>query len=226
MDRVWQPNVSNQAEQEATNGFDEFQSDLATFGALYDRLENDWPFGIPSLLSRGRQVQRGTATWTKHDLEKIVRWRKIQSLMPRIDENVELRLAQALRLEDEESKIEDLCRIPGVGPVLASVLLTLTFPEKYAPLDNHTWNALSRLGFELRKRPYSGGGYTAHELFRYTRIVRSLAKSMNTPPWDTAKALHAWDKVCTKTKWKSEFDLIRFTSSRPTSFTKARNSRA
>jgi hypothetical protein len=144
--------------------------------------------------------------------------------MPKIGENIELRLAQALRLQDEESRIEDLCRIPGVGPVVASVLLTLTFPERYAPLDSHAWSALFRLGFGLRKRPYSGGGYTAHELFRYTRIVRSLAKSMHTLPWDMAKALHAGDKVGTETKWKSEFDLIKLTSSSSVSFGKSHNS--
>ena len=226
MDRAWQPTGSYYTEQEVTHVFEDFQSHFASFGALYDRLENGSTFEIPDLLRRGRQVQRGMAAWTKHDIEDIVRWKRIQSLMPRIDENIELRLAQALKLQDEERRIEDLCRIPGVGPVLASVLLTLTFPERYAPLDNHAWNALSRLGFELRKRPYSGGGYTAHELFRYTRIVRSLAKSMDTLPWDMAKALHALDKVDTETKWKSEFDLIRFTSSHPASFTKARNSRA
>jgi len=145
-------------------------------------------------------------------------------LMPKIGEDIEVRLAQALKLQDEESRIEDLCRIPGVGPALASVLLTLTFPERYAPLDSHTWNALFRLGFELRKRPYSAGGYTAHELFRYTRIVRSLAKSMGTSPWDLAKALHAWEKVSTERKWKSEFNLIKLTSSRPAPFIKCHNS--
>lgn len=226
MDSVWQSDGSNHTEQEATHVFENFQSDFASFGALYDRLENDSPFEIPNLLRRGRQVQRGMAAWTKHDLEEIVRWRRIQSLMPKIDENIKFRLAQALRVQDEESRIEDLCRIPGVGPVLASVLLTLTFPEKYAPLDNHAWNALFCLGFDIRKRPYSGGGYTAHELFRYTRIVRALAKSMDTLPWDMAKALHAWDKVSTETKWKSEFDLVKLTSSCSVPFIKSRNSRA
>jgi hypothetical protein len=226
LDRVWQPNGPNYTEQEAIHVFEDFQSDFASFGALYDRLENGSAFEIPGLLLRGRQVQRGMAAWTKHDLEEIVRWRRIQSLMSKMDENIELRLTQALRLQDEESRIEDLCRIPGVGPVLASVLLTLTFPERYAPLDNHAWNALFRLGFDLRKRPYSGGGYMAHELFRYTRILRSLAKSMDTLPWNMAKALHAWDKVDTETKWKSEFDLIKLTSSRPVSFGKSHNSRA
>jgi hypothetical protein len=225
LDRVWQPNGSNYTEQEAIHVFEDFQSDFASFGALYDRLENGSAFEIPSLLLR-RQVQRGMAAWTKHDLEEIVRWRRIQSLMSKIDENIELRLAQALRLQDEVSRIEDLCRIPGVGSVLASVLLTLTFPERYAPLDCHAWNALFRLGFDLRKRPYSGRGYTAHEVFRYTRILRSLAKSMDTLPWNMAKALHAWDKVATETKWKSEFDLIKLTSSRSVSFGKSHNSRA
>jgi hypothetical protein len=225
LDRVWQPNCPDHTELDAATVFDEFRGDLATLGALYDKLENNSLIEIPSLLRRGMQVQRGMAAWTKHDLEGIIRWKKIQSLMPRIDTSIELRLAQAFMLQDEESRVEVLCRIPGIGPVLASVLLTLTSPEKYAPLDSHTWNALSRLGFELRKRPFSGGGYTVHELLRYIRIVRSLAKSMNTLPWDVAKALHALDKVNTKTKWKSEFDLIKLASSHPASIIKSHNSR-
>jgi hypothetical protein len=220
LERVWQPNGHYRPGEETTSVFDEFFGNLVTFSALYDKLESDRSVGISSLLRRGRQVQRGMANWTKHDLEEIVGWRRIQSLMPKIEGNIELSLARAFALQDEESSIEALCRIPGIGPVLASLLLTLTSPEKYAPLDNHAWNALSRLGFEIRKRPFSGGGYTAHELVRYTKIVRSLAKSMNMLPWDVAKALHALDKVNTKTKWKNEFDLIRLTSSQPASNSK------
>lgn len=226
MNEVWQPSAPNFPEQEAAGLFDELHADVRTFCDLYDRLEGTRLVGVPSLLRRGKQVQHGMAAWTKHDLEEIVRWRKIQSLRPKIDANIELSLAHAFMLQDEESRIDVLCRIPGIGPVLASVLLTLTYPEKYAPLDSHTWNTLSRLGFELRKRQFSGGGYTVHELVRYIRIVRSLAKSMNTQPWDMAKALHAFDKMNTKTKWKSEFDLIKLTSSHPASITKSHNSRA
>ena len=226
MEHILQSNGHNDLQQTDTSVFDEFHSNLATLSAVYDKLENTWPVETTSLLRRGRQVQRGMASWTKHDLEEIVRWRKIQSLMPKIDTNIELALAQAFTLQDEESKVEVLCRIPGIGPVLASVLLTLTSPEKYAPLDNHTWSALSRLGFDIRKRPFSGGGYTVHELLRYLRIVRSLARSTNMLPWDVAKALHALDRVNTKMRWKTEFDLIKLASNHLTPNTKSQNSAA
>jgi hypothetical protein len=102
---------------------------------------------------------------------------------------------------------------PSIGPVLTSILLTLTYPREYAPLDSHSWNGLRRLGFDLLNKPFSGGGYAVHELLRYLTIVRSLAKEMKTRPWDIAKALHALDQVNTKPKWKREFDTLK---SKPT----------
>jgi len=195
---------------------DLFSEDFVMLRGVYDRLETMVEASqVLGLLGLGKRVREGNRGWTKDDLESITRWKRMQPLMANIEReaNIELRLAHAFKVQDEESRIEALCRIPGIGPVLASVLLTLTFPEKYAPLDSHTWNALSRLGFELRNRPFSGGGYTIPELLRYLRLMKSLAKVMKATPWEVAKALCALDQVKTRTKWKREFDLLKSSAS-------------
>jgi hypothetical protein len=96
-----------------------------------------------------------------------------------------------------------------MGPVLTSILLTLTYPTEYAPLNSHSWNGLCSLGFDLPKRPFRGGGYSVRGLLRYLSIVRPLAKEMKRKPWNIAKALHALDQVKTKAKWKREFDTLK-----------------
>jgi hypothetical protein len=197
----------------ASLDLDEFGQDFSLLSALYDKLEmaRETTF-VPELLETGKQVRQGTGTWTKDDLRSIVRWKHMHSLMPKIARearDIELRLAHAFDVQDEESRMAALGRIPGIGPAIASVLLTLTFPEKYASLDNHAWNGLCRIGFELTRRPFSGGGYSIAELRRYEKILVILARMVNATPSDVAKALHALDQVSLKTKWKREFDSLK-----------------
>jgi hypothetical protein len=192
---------------------DKFDQDFSRLRALYDNLKmtRETTF-VLELLETGKRVRQGTRTWTKDDLGTIVRWNHMQPLMPKIVReapDIEVLLAHAFDVQDEENRMEALCRIPGIGPALASVMLTLTFPEKYAPLDSHAWSGLCRLGFELPKKPFSGGGYTISELLRYLRIIRTLAKAVDATPWEAAKALHALDQAGTKSKWKREFDSLR-----------------
>ena len=189
-----------------------FSEEFLLLREVYVRMERETEARqVLVLLNRGRQVRQDSGKWTKRDLESVVRWRHMHALIPNIERqaDIELRLAEAFKVQDEESRTEALCRIPGIGPVLASVLLTLTFPEEYAPLDNHTWKALSSLGFELRNRPSSGGGYRIPELLRYQRLMKSLAKKTGSIPWETAKALYALDQVKTRAKWKLKFDSIK-----------------
>jgi len=189
--------------------FGDFIRDFSVYRAIYDELEaTKEPCLVLRLLDVGKQVKGGTRSWTTSDLQDIIRWKRLQPLMPRIQNgtsDIEERLENASRIRDEEAAVEALCNIRGIGPALASILLTLTFPEKYAPLDCHTWNALSHLGFDLQKRPNSGGSFTVSELARYLRIIRKLARDTSSTPWEAAKALYALDKVKTRTKWQNKF---------------------
>lgn len=115
---------------------DEFDQDFSRLRTLYDNLKmtRETTF-VLELLETGKRVRQGTRTWTKDDLGTIVRWNHMQPLMPKIVReapDIEVLLAHAFDVQDEENRMEALCRIPGIGPALASVMLTLTFPEKYA----------------------------------------------------------------------------------------------
>jgi len=49
---------------------------------------------------------------------------------------------RALDAYCEETRISELLRLPGIGPAMASVILTFYDPKKYAVLDIHVWREL------------------------------------------------------------------------------------
>jgi len=154
--------------------------------------------------------------WTKSHLELIARWKQLHPLMSRIERNdqeVEERLMETYSIREEDARIDFMCRTPGVGPVLASLLLTLTYPENYAPLELHAWNALADLGFDVTRKDSSGGGFTPAEFSRYLEIVRNLANEANTTPWEISKGLHAINKVKTTKKWRKQLDHLMLSQS-------------
>ena len=194
-----------------------FLQDLDIYRAIYEELEA--PPELPltcHLLKIGREVRHGIRSWTKSDLEDVVRWKRLHRLMPRIQKtpDIENRLESVFRIQDEEERIDALRKIPGVGPVLASAILMFTSPETYGVLDCHAWNALSFLGFDLpTKRPDDGDSFTTSEILGYLRIIRELANESTTTPSKVHKALYALDKARTnetwrQLKWRLEFDVI------------------
>jgi hypothetical protein len=135
--------------------------------------------------------------WTKSDLKDIIRWKRMHRLIPRIENapDIEERLEAAFMIQDERARIDALCRIPGIGPVLASAILMFTSPETYALLDCHAWNALGFLGFHLPKKGVSSGSFTIPELLEFLRIIKKLAKEKATTPSEIHNALYALDRV-------------------------------
>jgi len=156
------------------------------------------------LFAVGRAIRQGGRSWTKSDVKDIVCWRRVHRLIPRIENapDIEERLENAFRIQDERVRIEVLCRIPGLGPVLASAILTFASPETYGVLDCHAWNALRFLGFHLPRKDASSGNFTIPELLVFLRIVRKLAKEKTTTPSEVCMALHALDRVRTNKRWK------------------------
>lgn len=144
---------------------DEFQLYLR----LYEELEPAEGFSqISRLLDIGREVQQGLRMWTKFDLELITRWKQLHPVMSRIEKNehdIEERLRQAFSIREEDARIDFMCRTPGIGPVLTSLILTLTYPDKYAPLELHAWNALVQLGFDVTGKDNSGGEFHSGRTF-------------------------------------------------------------
>jgi len=159
---------------------------------------------VNRLFAIGREIGQGTMPWTKSDLKDIIRWKRMHRLIPRIENapDIEERLEAAFMIQDERARIDALCRIPGIGPVLASAILMFTSPETYALLDCHAWNALGFLGFHLPKKGVSSGSFTIPELLEFLRIIRKLAKEKATTPSEIHNALYALDRVRTNKRWK------------------------
>jgi len=200
----------------AADTVEDFLWDFDTYRTLYEQLETRKRHPLASHLQDVRkEVNQGIRSWTKSDLEDIVRWKRVQRLIPRIENapDIEEGLEHAFGIQDEQARIEALCRIPGVGPVLASAILTFTSPEIYGLLDCHAWNALRFLGFQLKEKRASSGAFTIPELLAFLRIIRKLAKKKTTTPSEVHKALYALEKVRTNKRWsrqrrKAQLDMV------------------
>ena len=167
------PTTSNRAVRRLTQETVSFLIEFQLYRTLFDKLDSPTTSSQTSrLLSVGREVRQGSRMWTKSHLELIARWKQLHPLMSRIERNnqeVEERLKEAYSIREEDVRIGFMCRTPGIGPVLTSLLLTLTYPENYAPLELPAWNALADLGFDVTRKDSSGGGFTPSGIFAIPR---------------------------------------------------------
>jgi hypothetical protein len=95
---------------------------------------------------------RETRELSKADLVKMVNW-KFESLpgrkrlmLARVgsvgQERISETFRRALDADCEKTTISELLGLPGIGPAMASVILTFYDPSKYAVLDIHAWREL------------------------------------------------------------------------------------
>ena len=185
-----------------TTVLEEFMQNLSEYSAIYTQLDHD-PTLTNHLCHIGRQVRNRERRWTKLDLIDVIKWKRLHPLRKRITQSapeLEQRLNEALATDDGEDRVEALCGMQGFGPVLASAILTLTWPERYGFMDYHSWTALRELGFDVSERQFSGGGFTISECLRFLTIIRQLAGQVGSSPAQIADALCAYDNVRRKTK--------------------------
>jgi hypothetical protein len=190
---------------------DGFLENFNIYCTLYLRLMTTDKSAVHSeAFSGGKQPNKRVASWTKRDLEDLLRSKRLHQFFPKIDgtRNLEKDLTHAFRIQQEKARIESLCEIPGIGPVLASVLLESMYPEMYGALNSRAWNALRLLSFNLPRKRVNCDGFAVHELLRYLEIIRKLAKEMGTTPEQMEKALYAYDKTVADKRWKRQFVLI------------------
>lgn len=85
--------------------------------------------------------------------------------------------AFSIQLEDQESeaavRVGILASLPGVGVPVASAILALAEPEKFAIIDFRAWRQV----FETEKRSFSSADYV-----RYMRAIRKLSEQLNWAP--------------------------------------------
>lgn len=98
--------------------------------------------------------------------------------------------AFSITLPDEDYEIELrlglLCCMRGVGVPVASAVLALVFPEKYAVIDFRGWRQV----FNEERRAFSIADYK-----RYLRAVSRLAEELGWPVQEVDLAIWEYDRV-------------------------------
>lgn len=121
------------------------------------------------------QYDRGKARWITNT-EAVVRTvtgAAFSITLPDEDYEIELRLGL-------------LCCMRGVGVPVASAVLALVFPEKYAVIDFRGWRQV----FNEERRAFSIADYK-----RYLRAVSRLAEELGWPVQEVDLAIWEYDRV-------------------------------
>ncbi|MDZ7413367.1 MAG: hypothetical protein ONB15_07515 [candidate division KSB1 bacterium] len=119
----------------------------------------------------GRQKQRRKAN-TEHVIRTVT---SAAFSVVHPDENYEIEL-----------RVGILCCIRGVGVPVASAILALVFPEKYAVIDFRGWRQV----FGEERTTFSISDYK-----RYLREVKRLAAELEWPVQEVDLAIWAYDRV-------------------------------
>jgi len=195
---------SRQHERFTVSNPERFLDEIEFYRVVYEKLE------VPRrrdlrlrLLDVGKQVRCGTRAWTRQHLDEISSWKGLPPPMLVTDKSAldfACRLDKALRIEDESSRVNALCDVRGIGPILASVVSMFTWPETCGFIDYHTSNALRFLGFEFPRKHYTSR-FTIPQLLTYLRVIRSLGASKAVSAMEVAEALSVLDRAETRYGW-------------------------
>lgn len=145
------------------------------------------------------RVQRSPLYLTSNELEEISLWR-LRYLHERgrlswdtnTDEIVRsvTQLAFSITHPDKDYKIElrlgILCSLHGVGVLVASTLLALTFPDEYAMIDARGWRQV----FGKSKHTFFIRDYKL-----YLKAVKSLSLELGWPVLDVDLAIWEYDRI-------------------------------
>ncbi len=136
---------------------------------------------------------------TPEEFDDILRW-KLRGQYGRQQERRKGNTAEVIRIvtsaafsithpdEDYETelRLSILCSLRGVGVPVASALLALMFPEKYAVIDFRGWRQV----FGEEKTTFSISDYK-----RYLREIKRLAVELGWPVQEVDLAIWEYDRV-------------------------------
>lgn len=108
------------------------------------------------------------------------------------EKEIEESFTRAIEASDAYSRINELVKLNGVGPALASVVLTFFDPSRHGVLDYHAWNQL----FPTRKKPK--GVFTVSEGVEYLQKLEQVARLHSLPAREVEKALFMLDRAQNK----------------------------
>lgn len=87
--------------------------------------------------------------------------------------------------KDEGRKMEVLCQLEGVSIPMASALLTIVYPDRYAVIDIRCLETLREKGYDISKYP------SPKIWLKYLDIMRESAKENGVTPRELDMALFA-----------------------------------
>lgn len=136
---------------------------------------------------------------TSEEFDQILRW-KLRGQYGRRQEKRKANTEDVIRTvtgaalsvthpdEDYETELRlgILCSLRGVGVPVASAVLALVFPEKYAVIDFRGWRQI----FGEERRTFSIADYK-----RYLREIRRLAAELGWPVQEVDLAIWEYDRV-------------------------------
>lgn len=172
------------------------REEIVRWSRLFD--ENQSPSDLQTENDVGSRL-RETRELSKTDLLRMVGW-KFGSLpgrkgliLSRVgsvgEQEISESFRRALDADREKTRISELLKLPGIGPAMASVILTFYDPKKYAVLDIHVWREL------FGKEPQSlFQGPKC--LLRFLRKVRVIAEMHGLDARTVEKAL--FQRSCEK----------------------------
>lgn len=158
----------------------------------YNEEEDRYVSGLEEKLRKKFQKNRFI---TKKDLQEIIKWKFQGQLKGRQLLNLErLTIFNSAVIEKisklafevnlDKLRIRLLVVIDGVGPAVASVILTFYDPDNYGVLDFHAWNVIFKNSKKI---------FTEKDCLEYFNELRKISKKLKLPCRDIEKALFKKD---------------------------------
>jgi len=158
----------------------------------YNEEEDRYTTGLEEKLRKKFQKNRFI---TKKDLQETIKWKFQGQLKGRqllnlkrlivFDSAVIEKISKlAFEVNSDKLRIKLLTVIDGVGPAIASVVLTFYDSDNYGVLDFHAWNGL----FKNSKKVF-----TEKDCLEYFNRLREISKKLGFPCRDIEKALFKKD---------------------------------
>jgi len=112
------------------------------------KYDKDYPWWVEKEKRLGDKF-RQTKTLTKADLDQVVEWKfkKLKGRRDRVlrfvkrnaDKTIQQTCSQVFAMSDDSDRIKSLDALHGVGPALASTILTFYAPKQYGVHDIYVW---------------------------------------------------------------------------------------
>lgn len=112
------------------------------------KYDEEYPWWVEEEKRVGNKL-RQAKTLTKADLAEVVEWkfkelkgrkdRVLRFVRKNEDRAIQQTCGQVFAKSDDSDRIRNLDALHGVGPALASVILTFYDPKQYGVLDIHVW---------------------------------------------------------------------------------------